>query len=100
VQTRLTRYSSALNFLACPDKRATTALLLVDAGAALDTADASGRRALDWADDKGLGAVAAAIRARGGRAGVGAGASFGAAGDGGGRGGASAAAAGHAPAAP
>ena len=53
--------------LACTDRRAATALLLVDAGAALDTADASGRRALDWADEKGLEAVSAAIRTRGGR---------------------------------
>jgi ankyrin repeat protein len=52
---------------ACAHKRATTALVLVDRGAALNFVDGDGKSALDWACEKCSGAVPAAIRARGGR---------------------------------
>ena len=55
--------NSAL-IMACFDKRAATALLLVEAGAATTQLDSEGKSALDWADEKGLAAVSAAIRAR------------------------------------
>ena len=60
---------SALNY-ACIFKRATTALLLVEAGAALNLVDKIGLSALDIADEQGLAAVSAAIRARGGLTGA------------------------------
>ena len=57
---------SALMF-ACINKRAATAMLLVEAGTALNLATpCDGLAALDWADISGLASVAAAIRARGG----------------------------------
>ena len=56
--------------LACYHERAATALLLVEAGAALNQVDSEGKSALDYADEKGLAAVVAAIRARGGRTGA------------------------------
>jgi ankyrin repeat protein len=55
---------------ACYYKRVTTALLLVEAGAALNHVDGSCKSALDWARENGLATVAAAIRARGGRTGA------------------------------
>ena len=60
---------SALNY-ACIFKRATTALQLVEVGAALNLVDSHGLSALDYADIKGLAAAAAAIRARGGLTGA------------------------------
>ncbi len=55
---------------ACFFRRAATALLLVEAGAALNKVDSNGKSALDWAEERGLAAVSAAIRARGGRTGA------------------------------
>jgi ankyrin repeat protein len=54
---------------ACNLKRAAAALLLVEAGAALNLVNSDGKSALDFADENGLEAVSAAIRARGGLAG-------------------------------
>jgi hypothetical protein len=45
-------------------------MLLVEAGAALNQVGDVGKTALDHADDNGLAAVSAAIRARGGRSGA------------------------------
>ena len=60
---------SALQW-ACYLEKAASALLLVEAGAALNQVAINGKSALDEADRKGLAAVAAAIRARGGRTGA------------------------------
>ena len=64
-----TESTSALTY-ACATKRAATALLLVEAGAAINQVSNDGRSALDRANEKGLAAVSAAIRARGGRTGA------------------------------
>ena len=55
---------------ACFRGRAATALLLVEAGAALDFVGTNGLSALDFADDAGIAAVSSAIRARGGHTGA------------------------------
>jgi ankyrin repeat protein len=55
---------------ACCNKHAAAALLIVEAGASLNQVDRGGKSALDWASEEGLAAVAAAIRARGGRTAV------------------------------
>ena len=56
---------SALYF-ACSFKRAAMAMLLLEAGAAVNLVTLGGNTALDIADVKGLAAVAEALRARGG----------------------------------
>jgi ankyrin repeat protein len=61
-------YSALIH--ACYYKRAATALLLVEAGAAPHQVNNDGKSALDYAGESGLEAVAAAIRARGGRTGA------------------------------
>jgi ankyrin repeat protein len=58
-------HSALIN--ACVCKRSATALLLVEAGAALNLVNVDGKSALDWADERGLAGVSSAIRARGGR---------------------------------
>ena len=60
-------YGNSALFLACYERRAATAMLLVEAGAALNLVNCYGKSALDYASEKGLHDVAAAIRARGGR---------------------------------
>ena len=50
--------------------RVATALLLIRAGAALNLIAKDGKSELDYADEKGLVVLSAAIRARGGRTGA------------------------------
>ena len=61
--------TSALVF-ACERGHAATALLLVQKGAKLDFRNVGGKTALDYADEKGLADVAAAIRKKGGKTGA------------------------------
>ena len=56
--------------IACIYERAATALLLVEASAALNQVAINGKSALNYADREGLAAVSAVIRARGGRTGA------------------------------
>jgi ankyrin repeat protein len=56
---------SALHCAFVPEP-AVTAMMLIEAGAALNQVSSLGRTALDEADMRGLASVAAAIRARGG----------------------------------
>ena len=57
---------SALLF-ACDSSHVKTAALLIEAGATLNIIGPSGESACDWADKRGLVAISALIRARGGR---------------------------------
>jgi ankyrin repeat protein len=63
------RFDRSALIWACDEVRAATALMLVESGAALSQIDRHGNSALDYADEKGLAAVSAAFRARGGRTG-------------------------------
>jgi ankyrin repeat protein len=64
------KYSNSALIIACLYKCAAAALLLVEAGAALDQVGIAGKSALDVADEQGLTALSAAVRARGGRTGA------------------------------
>jgi ankyrin repeat protein len=67
---RVDTFGNSALILACGDKRAATALLLIEAGAALNPVNRDGKSVLDYTDQDGLEAVAAAIRARGGLTGA------------------------------
>ena len=64
---KISKWDTSALILACANGLADTAELLIKAGAALnEVSSEDGKSALDWADSRGLKAVAAAIRARGG----------------------------------